>query len=967
MPNIIRVSPNVMQKMISGGGSDFNVPDRWSLTSYGSGWPIQPVSPPQDTQLPRTIDYPISVNASLTPRTGYGHMSFAALLEAYENVAEARIPVELLHRQLAAFIPHLVDDSGNEVHDHPYIWMAQSPDGKVPFSIWLTRFLKSTKVYDAPAVYIERTGNATTGLHFIDGSTLFLIVDEYGNTPEPEPVDQYINRILSDSSGSSISLPSNNDMNGVPTNIKEFVAMLALRESKGLTNPAKLPAYTQVIKGTPFSWWSADQIWYRPQSRRMNSPYGESFIEIVWAWIMIVVNITAFELGHYRTGNMPEGFVTLPREEYGSVDRVLAAEQMYNFRMTSNPATERMRLRMFPDGAKYFPTKKPDFPAQLYSQAWKNILHAIGIPPSEFGDVPGQGLGGKGFKEGSASELGRNTLDPHRDFVGALFNEILRKDGVDDVHWELAYPMTEVDPDKQKKSLWEGMIHGTMSLNDVLGELAMDPVGDPNDRNNIANMHLIVAGTNIYVVEKMQINETGMAIPTMQPNPSGGASGGKPVGPESAVEQDGAQHTSEDGKTLMRAIRNIIDNGTLDAKFVSIPNEKPLAKEVTIQIKTPPVFDQFTPGPPDHTAIDLTPAATGVEQRRDRETPILPVSETEDNARPIGVSHMAQWYPDALAQEQAAHPDWTREECEALVRANIREKFDYYGYEPLNEVTGKPDPMNPIAPRLDKYLGSAMLPELQKHCGVCPEDDDYFGAEISRQIQFDFPATNHANDVEIVAMCPPGLPPKAALWKPEGGEVDDLQSAVGGPQYAREEATYLLDRSLGFMIVPVAYVAESEGEIGAAIYYTGGAELGGYLDQYAPEWLEKAAVLDYISSQIDRHVPGHNYLTHPDDPTRLILIDNGLSFPVDPDMYCNSPFCANWLGKQLSDPVIQSIVVCLSDVATWRDIQRLVGTEATQKARACAQRLLLEGMITPNEGTTTTTSSEYSSNDSGGL
>lgn len=97
-------------------------------------------------------------------------------------------------------------------------------------------------------------------------------------------------------------------------------------------------------------------------------------------------------------------------------------------------------------------------------------------------------------------------------------------------------------------------------------------------------------------------------------------------------------------------------------------------------------------------------------------------------------------------------------------------------------------------------------------------------------------------------------------------------------------------------------------------------------------------------SQQDRGFE-HNYLTHPDDPSRPVLIDNGLTFPVDEEIYCESPFCQMILNKPLSEQTLQAIGNLQGDEATWKDIRALIGEPATNKARACAQRLLDEKMI----------------------
>lgn len=890
---ITRLGPSVLSKVASGGGVNFGTPVRWNTAAYGAGWPVQPVSAPKDVDLPRELDYPISVNATLTPRTGWGLMPFASLLSAYENVTECKMPVGLIHRELTSFIPRLVDADGNAVEDHDYAWMTISPDRKTPFSVWMTRFLKSAKVYDAPALYFSQSGGKINAIHYIDGSTLFLIIDEYGNTPAPENTDDYIKRKRSgDVSSPASTFAATDGAPRGPSSIQEFIDSIRSRLRSGDSVPTKIPAYTQVIKGTPFSWWSSDQVWYMPASKRMNAPYGESFIEQAWAEVQLIVNIKAFELGHYRTGNMPEGYVTLPRDLFPNAASLLEAERTYNARMSSG-ATERMRVRYFPDGTHYTPTKKPEFPDKLYKLAWNNILHAVGIPPSEFGDIPGGGLGGKGFKEGAASDLSRNTLNPHRQFIANPFNYVLQRDGVDDVVFELGYPTEEIDPDKMKASVYEGLTHGVYTMNDAMGQLGLNPVegsykivqhsdGSAEqvlDLHHIANKHLIVAQSAIYVVEDMN-TQNGMAVPTFTGKP-GGNSGGEPVGPETAVEQDGKTHTSEDNKTVLEALQNVIERGKLTSKFISVPQGAAVKKIV------PEIVQQLT-------------------EYQWNQTETLPDHDV----------------PGKPGADEAAKPD------------NVPEPVEHKAGD--SSVSTSPSTTSTETTKLDK------------HCGVCPDDDDYFGGDVAREAHFTFPDGHHANEVEIVAVQTDNLPAKPFLFKPLGGEQTALQGRIGGPMYVREEAAYILDRALRFFLVPVAFVVDAGDDPGAAIYYTAGMQPGLDPEKYAPEWIERAAVLDYISSQQDRGMR-HNYGTHPDDSTRMILFDNGMSFPIFDELYCESPFCEAMLNKPLSAGALAAIQRCMSDIAAWHDIQTLVGPDATAKARRCAQRLLDEKAITPEK------------------
>lgn len=1062
---LVKLGPSAnLRKLNSGGGDSFSVPSRWTQAAYGAGWPVNPLAnAPEDVEIPRTIDYPMSVNATLTPRTGYGLMPFAQLLAAYEGVTEVKIPVNLIHRELSAYHPHLVDINGNEIDDHPYQWMCEHPDRRTPFNVWMTRFFQSAKVYDAPAVYLEQAGDGSTrGLHYIDGSTLFLIVDEYGNVPAPEPIDAYYARVSSGiPAGASRPLVEG----GVTpvTSVAGFLDAYGKRLRSGLDVPTKVPAYTQIIKGTPFSWWSSDQIWYQPTIRRLNAPYGTSFIEQAWPWIMIIVNITAFELAHYRTGNMPEGFVTLPESWTGnSPDTIQALELAFNSRMEAGSATERMRLRMFPDGAKWTETKKPDFPAELYKQAWNNILHTIGIPPGEFGDIPSKGLGGKGFKDGNESDLSRSTIDPARAFLATPFNDILKRDGVDDAWFEMAPPLTETDPSALREMVFEGMAHGTYSLNDALGQLNLPPVGNVKDPDNIANKHLIIAGQAIFVVEDMSV-VGGEAQPML-----GGKSGGEPLSPE-APDGQPVEHTPDDMKTLMSIVRRIEAGESLSGKTLSLPSKSVVSTPLPTradkmtqaeagyvakasnpnercalcchfqapggcaivegsispegwceywepneggQTPTGPTSPTGSLGKVDATHADgamvavMIPAAVAKQLRAITEAIGLPDSaelETPDNM------HVTlAFFPDSdAAKEREADILKSLETIAAstppldgkvqgfgvfngnngtkvlfalldepelpFLRTYVCAELDHqgieygkdYGFVPHITMAYFPEdfelPAGFEVPDIPASIGAVTLAfgptyqdvtlkghresvaSLSKSLGLTDDDDAYFGAPISREIPLIFP-TASANGLEIVAMVPEGLPARAALWKPEGEERIELQEWIGGPQYVREEAAYLIDRALGFGLVPLAYVAESCGENGAAVMYTPlmGEALPPHL--YGLPWIEKAAVLDFVLGQYDRHA-FHNYGTHPDDPARPVLFDNGLCLPAEDTGFLCSPFVECQGALPLSLETMAALTTCLYDASTWFDVQQLVGMAAVVAAKRRVQRMIETGCV----------------------
>lgn len=1061
-----RTSAPLVKGALDVAHSQSELPRTWSSATYAPGYPIQPFTNPEEVEVPREIDYPIAVNASLQPRTGYGLMPFSALAAAYENVAEVRMPVQIIMRELQGFHPRLVDVKGNELTQHPYRWLTITPDRHAPFDVWLTRFLKSTYIFDAGAVYIDYDDSTLNALSYIDGSTLFIIIDEHGGVPTPTT--------------------RSND----PAVIEKYLRKATEWANAGKPLPTKTPAYAQVIKGTPFGWYSQDEIWYKPRSRRFNAPYGESFIEQSWAWVLVIANITAFELAHYREGNMPEGWFESPPD--WSLDRLAAFELVNNARMSAGPA-ERMRSRFYPNGFKWHETKKAEFPQKLYEQARDNILNVIGLPPSEVGKVPGQGLGGRGFSEAMQSALFRNALMPPKIYVEGLFNELMRRFGIDDAVFELSLPIESVDPDKQRLGVISAFQSGLLTMNDALGQLGLTkvPGGD---------IHIIIQGGTVIVLEDYLQGKR-------DPVPAPGGDGQQPVettptatfSPEDtklaetilesgAIPTNGSQQTFSDmakqdlvhphgvkgkfapkGKVDANGIRALLsDMGVADSTVLGPSDVDQLLAEYEQEEAEHPTL---AADPHNIMQIVLDHRRKSVEKRdiTSHDGAMVACFLPDDVAQKLRAIADGLMLPDEAEMERAENmhvtlaflPDVTKTKgfsdetlrmckglastygplkckvqgygvfngadgkrvlyasldnpdlprvresvCQVLEACNVPYAKDH-GFEPhitlayipekyeLPEGFAVPDmeceitklclaigetrydipfaagqtvsPTTPttgdhVPPDLSGYtkqrpagdipklelpgLNKLSWADLRKHCGVCPEDDEYYQAPVTREVNFQFPSDHHINDVEIVAMTPNGLPPKPALWKPEGGELESVWPRIGGKQYPREEAAYLLDRSFGFELVPVAYVATVDDEEGAVCYYTAGAGDPKPTTAYGREWVERAAVLDYTMSQLDRH-EGHNYFTHPDDEMRMILFDNGLSFPTMMDAYCESNFCSAMYGKPLSDAILKQMMLTYTDLATWADIRKLVGPDATDKARLCLQHMIADKAILP--------------------
>ena len=229
-------------------------------------------------------------------------------------------------------------------------------------------------------------------------------------------------------------------------------------------------------------------------------------------------------------------------------------------------------------------------------------------------------------------------------------------------------------------------------------------------------------------------------------------------------------------------------------------------------------------------------------------------------------------------------------------------------------------------PRLSKVVAQDMpMPTILKSTGLTDADDDYYQAPVHAAGTIQWPDDHHANTVEIVSLCPLGLPEKTGLFKPFSGENANLVAKVGGPQANREEAAYILDRRLQLYLVPVAYVARVNGQVGAVCMYSSESQPRRAPDEYAPYWLERAALLDYLDGDVDRNKG--NWLTACGDETRPVMIDNGMSFPTE-NMPIFSPFVAARANMPVDPALILQCQTLVSQVDFWAAMTRLVGPAA---------------------------------------
>lgn len=244
-------------------------------------------------------------------------------------------------------------------------------------------------------------------------------------------------------------------------------------------------------------------------------------------------------------------------------------------------------------------------------------------------------------------------------------------------------------------------------------------------------------------------------------------------------------------------------------------------------------------------------------------------------------------------------------------------------------------------------MAKLIMPDLMKHCGVCPDDDEYFDSKVIHEVTALMPHQG-ANVSQIVAIGGDDMESRPAVWKPRTGEKESLREWVGGDLYRRDEAAYLLDRELSpnqnQYLVPVTFITEIDGVKGSVQHYVRGRNKDKKpVMEYNQTFVERAGVFDFIAGQVDRiH---KNWLTHPDDPNRMILIDNQLTFPHKKERI-RSDFVTAIAGKKLSEETIDAVYLAVGNRDLWKDLQDILeDEEAVNQAKERAEMIVNDGKV----------------------
>lgn len=414
-------------------------PQAKSQGMFSPGAPLTPIPGITPAQGPRQWQYPVGYNIGQLPRstemTSFDTLrNLAALYDGvgicerkwFDLCSKPELQIkprdELTKDKNGKPIPQTELDGKYGARIEKWKAFFKKPDKKRSLKRWMRRGLKDVLELDALAIFKhkDRSGGLFA-LEIIDGSTIKPLLDERGMEPDPP-----------------------------------------------------FPAYQQWVYGIPGMELLYDQLIYRKETERTNSPYGLSRVELIILRINQALRKQNKDLATFTDGNIPAG--TLEPPDDGSEwtpEQLLAYQIMWDGMLAGNEEIK-ARIKVIPPGAKFNKTDPDDIMVAFDEFLLRVTCGAFGIPMTEisFTEQSNRSTG-----ESQEAMLYRGTMSLTMDMFGEIFTDVMaEEDGNDDLvaTWK---EFEEPEDFKTKVEAEDILVkNGTMSTSEGARYLGIEPM-----------------------------------------------------------------------------------------------------------------------------------------------------------------------------------------------------------------------------------------------------------------------------------------------------------------------------------------------------------------------------------------------------------------------------------------------------------------------------------------------------------
>ena len=465
-----------------------------SNVGFGPGEPLRPAAP---TEPIRREDFMVGRNVLFTPRAAEGR---AITYQQMRNLADShgilRTIIEKRKDELKGLewdITPTDENQGDDLTDACKamrdIWLF--PDKETSFDQWLGILAEDLFVCDTPCIYINRSKKRDIlSLDTIDGSTIWMLVNDAGRVPDPPE-----------------------------------------------------PAYEQNVKNFPRTWWTKEELIYRPYNLRSQGLYGFSHVESIILTVNIALRRDVQFLSWFTDSNLPAALVQAP--ESWTPEQIAEWQTEFDNLLQGN-IQSRSRLHLVPGGAGQPTIFQPlTFDARFDEWLARVICARFGVSPTAYVSAVNRAQA-QTMEEASKEE----SLVPIQQHFKALFDLIIQSPRYMN-HPELQFIWTESQHYKlQDAQLDSLLLHdGAITLDDIRRTRGQEPY-----ENDIGSKPMIWGGGVPVLLEDI-INHTVQPKPPAGypgdgSNPNNPAAAGdlaKPKPDELATPQDEVEQDKEPG------------------------------------------------------------------------------------------------------------------------------------------------------------------------------------------------------------------------------------------------------------------------------------------------------------------------------------------------------------------------------------------------------------------------------------
>lgn len=318
---------------------------------------------------------------------------------------------------------------------------------------------------------------------------------------------------------------------GKPSGLRviDAATIVPIVNSLGQVVKAPAPGYYQYAYGLPFRWYTTDDLFYRPYSRRSWSPFGFSPVEQALQVALLAINRNMYYLQWFSGGTQPPAWMKMP--DNFSDEKIKAWETYLNGYMGGN-TEQRHKVKGIPEAFNPVETSaKLDWAYELDEYLYRVFAWLIGVPATP---IIKQSSLGKG-SEGMDSNAQTSGLIPLQQFFEEGINAYIHND-LGQPGWSLRY-VSETDQNGGKKLEEDTQFvdKGIRTRNEVRIERGWEPLpGEIFDKPCITTASGVVEVKEPEPVPEAlaqgaDVQGAPTGVPPQKPGDKGAQEVGKPL------------------------------------------------------------------------------------------------------------------------------------------------------------------------------------------------------------------------------------------------------------------------------------------------------------------------------------------------------------------------------------------------------------------------------------------------------